>query len=249
MRKTIPVATLFLIILSVQSCDKESITLESNKAIAYYPTTYGKKLMYRLDSTVYLNLGTKKEVHTYYIEDRIDTAITDNTGRKAYRIFRTIRDLQDTTLWKNAGTYLVIPDSSRIEVVQDNLRYIKLINPVIEGLKWQGHAYFNTEGIPGISYMSGWEFQFENINKPLNLLGNSYAETIQVTQRNDTLGTPGNKNFFFELNVAKEIYAKNKGLIYKEFLHEAWQPGNSNSSAGYYEPNSYGIKMTLLKSN
>jgi hypothetical protein len=51
------------------------------------------------------------------------------------------------------------------------------------------------------------------------------------------------------VTYSKEVYAKSIGMIFKEFLHETWQPSNVNSAAGYYEANSYGIKMTMLNNN
>jgi len=57
-------------------------------------------------------------------------------------------------------------------------------------------------------------------------------------------GDPSNKNFFYAITKSSETYAKGVGLIYKEFLYEAWQPSTQN-----YEANSYGVKLTILNHN
>jgi len=55
--------------------------------------------------------------------------------------------------------------------------------------------------------------------------------------------------FYFEINYSKEVYSKSIGLIFKDFLHEAWQPPNASSPGGYYESNSYGIRLTIIGHN
>jgi hypothetical protein len=54
---------------------------------------------------------------------------------------------------------------------------------------------------------------------------------------------------YAEILFSKEVYAKNIGLVYKEFIHETWQPPNANLVNGYYEEGSYGIKLSLIKHN
>ena len=98
-------------------------------------------------------------------------------------------------------------------------------------------------------YLNDWQYIYEQVRRPYTINGISYTETVTVNQRNDSLGTLGDKESFFEQTYSKEVYAKSIGLIYKEFLHEAWQPINLSSSSGYYESNSYGIKLTMLRYN
>ncbi len=236
-------------ILAVISCEKESAALEPEKIKDYYPLGIGKYVKYRLDSTVYLSLGTKKEIHAYLVQDNIDAVITDNLGRPSYKVKRSIRSNSDTTKWKGLMSYLVTCDSKRLEVVQDNQRYLQLMEPVSNGFSWQGNAFVNTGGIPEIQYLAGWKYTYENIRRPFTLNSVVYNETITVNQRADTSGKPSNKNFYFEINHSKEVYSKNIGLIFKDFLHESWQPPNASSTVGYYESNSYGIRLTIIDHN
>jgi hypothetical protein len=233
----------------LMACEKESTVFKTERIKDYFPLKVGKYISYRLDSTVYINLGTKKEVHSYLIQDRIDSVITDNLGRPSYKIKRTIRSNTDTTKWRDLMSYLVTFDSTRLELVQDNQRYLKLVEPISNGFNWKGNSYINTAGIPEIQYLADWRYTYENVRRPFTANGISYTETVTVNQRNDTSGTAADKKFYFEINYSKEVYSKSIGLIFKDFLHEAWQPPNASSPGGYYESNSYGIRLTIIGHN
>ena len=239
----------FCIIFVLMACEKESVSFKTERIKDYYPLKVGKFISYRLDSTVYLNLGTKKVVHSYLIQDKIDSIITDNLGRPSYKIKRTIRSTTDTTKWKDLMSYLVTYDSTRLELVQDNQRYLKLVEPISNGFNWKGNAYINTAGIPSMQFLADWRYTYENVRRPFTANGISYTETVTVNQRNDTTGVATDKKSFFEINYSKEVYSKSIGLIFKDFLHEAWQPPNASSPGGYYEANSYGIRLTIIGHN
>ena len=236
-------------ILLFVACQKESESFRSEHIVDYYPLRVGNCIEYQLDSTVYINLGTEKEVHSYIIRDLVDSIITDNLERPSYKIKRSIRNLIDTTKWNDLTSYLVTSDSSKLEYIENNLRYVKLQEPISTGFTWKGNTFINTTSVPELLYLNDWQYIYEQVRRPYTINGISYTETVTVNQRNDSLGTLGDKESFFEQTYSKEVYAKSIGLIYKEFLHEAWQPINVSSSSGYYESNSYGIKLTMLRYN
>ena len=240
---------LCVLCLFLVNCTKETETIRVENMRTYYPMIIGKYITYRLDSTVYVNLGTVKAVHSYLIQDRIDSLISDNLGRPSYKIRRTIRSNSDTSKWTNLTSYLITLDQNKIEVIQDNLRFIKLVDPVTNNTSWNGNSYINAIGIPNLEYLNNWKYSYEQVRRPFTVNDISYTETISVKQQNDTLGIPSDKSQYFEINYSKEVYAKSIGLIFKEFLHEAWQPANVNSPSGYYESNSYGIKLTMINNN
>ena len=128
----------------VFSCKKENTELNFERIQNYYPITKGKYITYRLDSTVYTTLGTKKEVRAYIVIDVLDTSITDNLGKIAYVFKRSIRNSIDTTKWDLLTTYRVSIDSAKIAVTENNLRFVKLVSPLREELTWKGNSFVNT---------------------------------------------------------------------------------------------------------
>ena len=217
--------------ISTWSCNKTVDVLESKSVQSYMPLGIGKLIVYNLDSTVYTNLGTKIEIHSYQIKDTVQSATTDNLGRIVYRISRLLRSQVDTNNWKNIFTYNAIIDSSKIEIIESNQKYLKLMMPIKEGFSWKGNTYVNTVTYPELQFLNNWEYNYQDVNKSI------------------TINNPANKNIYSEINYSKEIFAENIGLVFKEFKHQVWQPGNANNSSGYYEENSYGIKMSILRHN
>lgn len=233
----------------ISSCSKESVQLEFTNASDFYPLIPGKFITYQLDSTVYVKLGTQKEIHSYIVQDRIDSVILNNLGQQSYKIVRSIRNQTDTTLWTPFQYYLVTPTAKGIELVQDNLRYIKLISPLIEARSWKGNAYINTSGVPSLYHLDGWEYEYKSIGQPAVIGNKSYPQTVTVLQHNDTIGNPNNKNAYFEIKYAREVYAQAIGMIMKDLSYEVWQPPNGSNTTGYYESGSYGIKLTIINHN
>jgi len=228
-------------------CSKETETLDSASVSEYLPLKVGTTLIYKLDSTVYTNLNTVKEIHTYTIRDIVDEEVTDGLGNLSYRIRRMLRDNVDTSSWYDNATFIITPLNRSVEFIDNNQRYIKLQEPIREDFTWKGNSYINTYSNPDLQYLDNWEYYYFNVDMPYTLPGMNLDSTFTVIQRDEVLGDPGNKSFYYEINQASEVYAKGIGLVYKNFLHEAWQPPNITSAAGYYEPNSYGITLTLIR--
>lgn len=230
-------------------CSKTTETIRSNSIQSYMPLEIGKFIVYNLDSTVYTNLGSKIEVRSYQIKDTIQSFTTDNLGRKVYRISRLMRSQIDSNNWLNIYTYNAIADSTRLEIIEANQRYLKLMVPIKEGFSWKGNTYINTISNPELQFLNNWEYRYMDVQKNISINNIGFSNTVSVLQRNDTINNPTNKNVFSEINYSKEVFAENIGLVFKEFKHQVWQPPNANNNAGYFEDNSYGIKMSILRHN
>ena len=238
-----------MLTLAIGSCKKENEVLIKEKIKDYYPLQVGNSIVYQLDSTVFINFGSEKVVHSYIIKDEVDSLITDNLGRNSFKIKREIRNSIDTTKWDHLMSYLITYDSLRVELIKDNQRYLIMIDPIKNNIEWSGNSYINTISNPELQYLDQWKYYYSNVNMPHIINNITYPETITIVQRDDIIGDTINKDYYFEVNYSKEVYAKEIGLIHKEFLHEAWQPANSNSNSGYYESNSYGLTLTILNRN
>jgi hypothetical protein len=247
-RVVVPVILFSLLAIIWQGCsEKEQIS--TGLISEYYPLQKGKFITYRMDSTVYVSLNTIKEVHTYIIQDWVDAEITDNLGRKAYRIRRLIRSNIDTTQWTDNASFVVTPLDKSLEYVDNNLRFIKLQEPMRDNFTWKGNNYINSFSDQDLQYLDNWEYFYENTNQPFTLGSNTFQETVLVNQRDEVFNNPDDKTTIFSVDKSKEVFSKGIGLIYKDFLHEIWQPPNSTSPGGYYEPSSYGIRLTYLNHN
>jgi len=241
--KTLAVLSLAFTLVS---CEKQSIQVSFASIKDYFPIQKGRSLTYRLDSTIYNESSNTKSIRSHIVRDVLDTSITDNLGITNYVFKRSIRNKVDTTKWDLQLTYRITIDSAKLIVTENNLRFIKLVSPLREGFDWQGNSYINTAENTELSYFADWQYTYGKINNPETINNIVFPETISVIQKNDTVGNPVDRKQYAAILYSKEIYAKQTGLVYKELIKETWQPPNSSNPNGYFEKNSFGIKLSVL---
>lgn len=233
-----------LILLTLFSCKKQMADFKPENATEYLPLETGNYIDYNLDSTVFLVFGTIREIHSYQAREVVEGSILDNASRKSFKITRYLRK-NETEAWVPSITYLVTPTRQSVEVLENNLRYIKLAFPVRNGFSWKGNKYIDTYSTElGMNYMEDWNYTYDSIGAPLTLGASSFENTLKVFAQDEFLGQdpsiPG--TLYAERTLAQEKYAKGVGLIYREFLHWEYQ-GDQPGREAYFE--GYGIKMTI----
>lgn len=227
MGKLYKYALLILVVLvMVQSCKRELDSFSATPARDYYPVQVGKYVIYQLDSTVFTNFETTKEIHSYQVKDIVDGEITDNLGRPAFRIRRMIRDSAGQNPWADLATFMATPLPNSIELVENNLRFIKLTSPVRENFFWNGNSYINAG--PGLDYLSSWEYQYNNVGQPYVVGNQTIENTVTVLQSDESTGDPVlAPNSVASKNYSVEVYGKDIGLIYKDFIYWFYQKNNT----------------------
>lgn len=239
---------ILLLVLHVSGCKDENIEGPFSTATDYYPVAIGKSWTYRMDSTGPFNFGSFLRTTAYHIRDSVASdTFRDNNNRLVYTVLRYITDTLRSAPWQYQLSYFVTPTSTGLELLDDkNLRYIKLITPVSEGRSWQGNSYIDTYSAGSLfRYMDNWNYQYQQAGAPDTVSGNIFQNTVTVFQRDETSpDLPFDPEFYQQRNLSTEVYAKDIGLIYKEFLHWTWQ---TTPPPSRYEDDSYGIKLQLLE--
>ena len=253
MKKNIYSITLLLFAgLLLVRCSKKD-TFVSDQPSAYMNLAVGKYVTYRLDSLYYVNFGQKDTTVKYQAKDVVDAAITDNLGRPSWRIVRYLNDTAASGTWTPDITYLVTVSTNTLEVVENNLRFLKLKAPVLDDYTWKGNSYINTQAPanpnnePDYTYFDNWDYTYANLGQPFTPFTTPVANTITVNQRDETLGTVNNVDAYSERNFSVEVYGKGIGLIYKNFVHWVFQPRTSTYPTGYYD--GYGITLRMIDHN
>ena len=239
---------LLLLVILFSSCEKRSETLDAPAISEYYPMEVGKYITYDLDSTLFTNFGQTIAIQHYQAQDRVEEAITDNSGRPSYRIVRYLRE-NNNQAWLPTESFLVTPTTHSVEFVENNMRFIKLKSPIVNDFSWKGNSYIDTYNTSGDwRYLDNWDYIYDSVGAPFSSNGGIIAETITVQQRDEILGQdpslPGTQ--YAEKNYSVEKYGKNIGLVFREFMHWEYQ-GGQNGSPGYY--NGFGVKMTIRDHN
>lgn len=234
------------------SCKKETEEIQFAEPAAYVPAKSGNYITYRLDSTVYINFGANVVVRSYQEKHQVDSQINDNLGRPAYRVFRFIRDTAGATPWKPSGSYFITPVNNTVEVVENNLRILKLAGPVKEGESWMGNGflpndyYGNLYDFGNDDDVSAWEYGYTETSGSATLNGKSYADVATVLQIDEGQNAPlrDAQQYGFR-NYSLERYAKGLGLIYQELSMWEYQPPTS-PRPGF---RGFGVKRTVIDHN
>ncbi len=194
---------LFLIIaLIFHSCKEEEVAFELvETGYNYFPTNTGHYVIYKADSIVYNDFTGNVDTFSYELKQYIEAQFTDNSGRICQRIERYKRE-SDTTIWKIDKAWHSVKTETTAEMVEDNIRFIKLTFPVKKNNKWNGNAYNNSEELI---------YKYISVDEPY-LINNLYFDSTLTVLQNDY-------TTIISRDYSVEVYARNTGLIYKKYIN------------------------------
>jgi hypothetical protein len=166
-------------------------------------------------------------------KDVIGESFYDNEGRESYVVNRYSRK-DDTYLWKDLMTFYATKTNFRVEVVENNLRMIKLVFPVKLKTYWAGNIYIPAQIDDKLKWLWNWNYTYTYINQPFNTGLASFPNTIEVIGINDSTNNPEQfPDAIANKTYSKEVYAKNVGLIYRELTNWEYQPDGSRYRNGF----------------
>lgn len=232
----------------LHSCDEPlPEPIDARQPFQYYPLDTGKYIVYQVDSIIY-NETFANDTTQWQVMELIADTMYDLNGRLNYVIERYRRpdvasDWQLTHIWQ------VLMTDGKVEKIENNLRFVKLVTPLLENVQWDGNVYLGgLEDIPvdyecnRLSFYEGWLYTYRDLEAPFSVNGLDFPHTVTVTQEGDS-----NLIWF---DYAKEIYAENVGLVWKEFYHFYTQditcpacPWEERVQCGY------SVKMSVLEYN
>ena len=239
--------------LAFFSCKKETETFQTEALSDYLPVQTGKYITYRVDSTLFTSFGTVTVVHSYQEKHVVDQMTTDNNGRPSYRVFRYIRDTAGTGAWQPSGSYYIISGTASIEVVENNLRFLKLAVPIKQDNSWKGNRYLPSDPYgPAYTFsnddnMADWDYTYANTDETLTLNGKTIPNVLTVQQADESVNAPVTQpSAYGYINYAVDKYAKGLGLVYEELTMWEYQP-NTGGNGGY--KTGFGVKRSMIDHN
>lgn len=242
-----------LVTLSTISCENSKEDFVSESVADYYPTQVGKFIIYRLDSLVFTQSGSVAETHKYQVKHTVQSEITDASGRKTFLVNRLIRNEAGTSAWLENGNYTVTPLADRVEVLEHNLRSIRLVSPFSIGYSWRGYSYYplfpyqSVYDMDAGNDMNTWDFVYSNFGDT-TVNGQQYANLWTVLQNNYVLNIPPTSSQSLGVKeVGVEQYAKGIGLVYKNLEVYERQPPNVDNPQETYT--GFGITMWMVEHN
>ncbi len=218
MKKLFFPSVLIMIGLIFFAACKDESTIEEFEldfGYEYFPLEIGKFKEYIVDSTIY-DIGPN-EITTIlssrtYLREVVTDTLLDNLGRVAYQIERFERTgLEDP--WIIKDVWLMVRTEAQAESLEENLRFVKMVFPLKEGVVWNGNRFIDvTLQIPiageTVEVFKSWEYEVDFVGEPIAVNNELFDDAVQITQAD-------NENLI-ELRVSREQYIRNVGLAFRE---------------------------------
>lgn len=238
------VSTAILSCIIITGCSKTDDTVYADLK-SYINPKPGKYIIYKLDSTVTVNFSTAFTTKSYLVKDSVVNTFFDNQNRLSYTVFRFQYD-SAAKKWNSISTYYLTPAASTFESVEDNIRYIKLANPVTENTTWSGNKNAVISPFYNTVNFSIWQYYYEKIKEPFTVNNVTFPNTVTVVQYDSAENAPFKINNFATYDKGYEVYADTIGLIYKDIMSWEYQVDTARNS---YTFEGYGIKMRIVSHN
>ncbi len=190
----------------------------------YFPFVIGHVIEYSVDSLKYNTFSSDTDFVHLDFKDEIVSEFTDNTGRDSYVIERSVRS-DSNAAWQGQLTYYVTQGNYEIEVVENNLRFIKLVLPVKANTSWKGNVYIpaSTSGLDELKWYYDWDYSYSKINQAFNNGVKTFPNSMVVSYEHLTNDSTAHTQYSNYTNY-KESYSRTIGLIYRELTHWEYQP-------------------------
>jgi len=203
---------LFLIIIS--SC-KPINYIDEDYHSKYFPVELNQEKEFLITNINHSSFG--KDTVTYYLKEVISEKFLNLEGDSAYRIERFWKT-DSTDNYEIKDIWVANKSLNFAQLVEENIRFTKLIFPFDVNVVWDGNAFNNQQS---------QEYRIESINIPYNVNGLSFDSSITVIQNY--------KSNLLEYENSKEIYVIGVGLVYKEDIEVLINSVDSNDFSQGYE--------------
>jgi len=229
-KKILPIFLLVAVcIAAFFSCKKVTIST-ADVTRNYFPLQLGKSVTYAVDSTYYYGPpGTEYHVSMY-----MNYAITDTVtiNKMVWYMMNISNSAYATGPWVPSSVVLMTISSDSLLYRQNQVQYIKMVFPVSNGLTWLGNTYAETQD-SSFAYFANWNYIYRNAGLSYFNGDVMFDHTVTVVEDSENVNyqdvdslVPGH------LTYAKEVYANNVGMIYREITHYTFGPpdtvGNKN---------------------
>ncbi|HET7899117.1 MAG TPA: hypothetical protein VFL47_15630, partial [Flavisolibacter sp.] len=161
--------------------------------------------------------------------------------------------LAGTQPWKAAGTFFITPLDKSVEVIDNNLRSVKLSLPLKEEFSWKGNGFYPQNPYKELFDFSidegiqNWSSTYTELNGSMSYKGQTINNVVTVQQVDDSTNLPVTVTTpYASKRRSIERYAKGIGLVEQDFM--LWEYQYDISRSTYYYKG-FGVKRTMIDHN
>jgi hypothetical protein len=243
------------IFILINSCSRDTLNLNVDLGKKYFPLETGKYIEYSLDSTIFDNFLGITYTNKYIIKDIVDSSFLDLTGDTSYIITRLSRPIKDSN-FTFKKVYYITKLPFQMQVVEDNIKIIKLSFPVAYNKRWDGNIY---TGSGNETWMANWlGYKYQNIGKAFSTDSLTFDNTVTVFQHNNTQeqttvtnDTSINNVNYGEFIFGSEVYAAGIGMVEKRLVHYTSGTANvgGNGTVNEKKKKGFGVVYKAIRHN
>ncbi len=216
--------------IALFSCKKSPLS-KADITRNYFPLQFGKYVTYAVDSVYYLDTLIRYEVKSQMKYSITDT-YTDSKKRLNY-IMNVYTRPYDGADWQSNSIITLQSNDTAILYSQDQNQYVKLMFPIANGVSWKGNEYVKVAD-PDKAYFANWNYTYSNYRI-------SYFNGIVNFENTVTCNEDDESSNYLYVDsqvaayrtYAKEVYAYNVGMIYKEWTHWTHNADTTQFKNGY----------------
>ncbi len=165
----------------------------------YYPVEVGSSRVYEVKGVRYINYLDSTSFE-YLLKETVVDSFQNLENGISYTLLRE-KMYDDSGVWETDSVWSIRKDGQRAILVENNVPIIQLSFPLEENKVWNSNALNDHDTD---------EFEMVKVGSPSVVTGNDYANTVTVVQEELT------DDPYVKYISQKEVYAEDKGLVYKE---------------------------------
>jgi hypothetical protein len=187
---------IIVLIVMVVSCKKDN-SQKINFGYQYFPVNEGHYNVYDVKSIIHDDAVSLHDTTILQIKEVIGEAFTDEEGETALKLYRYKRNTSQDN-WMINDVWVVKRTNETAEVVEENIRYIKMGFAISYQQYWDGNALNNK---------TKEECYYSNIAEPFTVDNLTVYDSTAIVEHQNNLN-------YIEYQRHYEVYAANVGKIY-----------------------------------
>ena len=197
----------------------------------YFPLQPGHYVTYNVDSTYYNSAVCKTVLRTSQAKYIVSDTFRDVENRLSYIIDIQYRATANDN-WVKQSVALVTRTDTGLIYGQNGLYSTKLAYPIQAGNKWYPYTSLPASlsipnGDSSLQYLLSWTSTYlsAGFKQPYNSGSIYFDNTVTVMEDDELINNtiPDSISFNYR-SYAKEIYAQNVGMVYREYTNESYNP-------------------------
>jgi len=184
----------------------------------YYPTSIGTYVEYTVDSMYHDNAS---DTFQFQVREVVADEFLDNEGRNSVRIERFKRP-DNTVAWALTDVWFATRTSTRLEKIEEDVRFVKMLFPPKRNDRWDGNLY---------NIHDEEEYQNVEVHIDGNYGGFAFDSLVVVEQED--------RQNLVDTVYKEEVFASGVGLVSKTYrdLFYVWDSVGNQSVLGseYYQ--------------